>query len=591
MEALGLGPVLGPGRARVARQAGRRPRRGSAHWRGSCRGRRRPLSRRDDRVPARSRWALPGCRRHRARRRHPRVRRHRRPHWMRQVNTAQRGGRAAGTFLRLDLGARRAAHGRQHRCRLSLPAGRRDAVEDGARQCRHRPGGCRGCTRASPRAGPGVARARRAARLRRPLPSPALGRAEEAGGPRPGADPRPQNPADGRAVRAAGRPDAPDHGQSAAGAVGPRPQGRAVRHPRSGGGDRAGRPRGDHVGGAGGTHHRRLRDRPGQAPRCLRGAPDPAFPRAAQGHLDAAQRRGDEGLQRGGGMSGGRAKLLVLQALVAVVAVGMWHVGSSVPIGGVYLLPKFFFSTPADVAARVWTLFADGTAKIAGCSEPIDFSRLLSTSNACFGKTVWQHLLITLTEGVLAFVIGAVAGVVLGFWLARNPLMSAIFDPYIKMLNALPRVVLAPIFMLWLGLGIWSKVALGVTLVFFIVFFNVYQGVKEVSPVILANARMLGMSERQLFAHVYWPSALSWMFSSLHTSVGFAIIGAVVGEYLGSAAGLGHLIQQAEGTFDTTGVFAGMVILAVFVLVIDWLVTLVERRLLVWRPPAATGQA
>ena len=152
------------------------------------------------------------------------------------------------------------------------------------------------------------------------------------------------------------------------------------------------------------------------------------------------------------------------------------------------------------------------------------------------------------------------------------------------MLNALPRVVLAPIFMLWLGLGIWSKVALGVTLVFFIVFFNVYQGVKEVSPAVLANARMLGMNERQLFAHVYWPSALSWMFSSLHTSVGFAIIGAVVGEYLGSAAGLGYLIQQAEGTFDTTGVFAGMVILAVFVLVIDWLVTLVENRLLVWRP-------
>jgi NitT/TauT family transport system permease protein len=231
----------------------------------------------------------------------------------------------------------------------------------------------------------------------------------------------------------------------------------------------------------------------------------------------------------------------------------MWHVGSSVPIGGVYLLPKFFFSTPADVAARVWTLFADGTAKIAGCREPYRFFTPAQHLQRLLRKTVWQHLLITLTEGVLAFVIGRGAGVVLGFWLARNPLMSAIFDPYIKMLNALPRVVLAPIFMLWLGLGIWSKVALGVTLVFFIVFFNVYQGVKEVSPVILANARMLGMSERQLFAHVYWPSALSWMFSSLHTSVGFAIIGAVVGEYLGSAAGLGYLIQQAEGTFDTTG--------------------------------------
>ena len=124
-----------------------------------------------------------------------------------------------------------------------------------------------------------------------------------------------------------------------------------------------------------------------------------------------------------------------------------------------------------------------------------------------------------------------------GFWFAQQPRVAAVFDPYVKMINALPRVVLAPIFTLWFGLGIWSKVALGVTLVFFIVFFNVYQGVKEVSPTVLANARMLGMNDRQLMRHVYWPSALSWMFSSLHTSVGFAVVGAVVGEYLGSAAG------------------------------------------------------
>ncbi len=290
-------------------------------------------------------------------------------------------------------------------------------------------------------------------------------------------------------------------------------------------------------------------------------------------------------------MSGAKLRLLLLQVLVGVAVLLVWHIGATVPIGGTFLLPQFFFSTPIDVASRVWTMFAEGTAKVVACTEPIDLSALLSISAPCFGKTVWQHLLITLTEGILAFLIGAVAGIAIGFWLARRPLLSAVFDPYIKMLNALPRVVLAPIFLLWLGLGIWSKVALGVTLVFFIVFFNVYQGVREVSPTILANARMLGLSERQLFAHVYWPSALSWMFSSLHTSVGFAIIGAVVGEYLGSAAGLGYLIQQAEGTFDTTGVFAGMVILAGFVLIIDWFVTLAERRLLVWRPPAATGQA
>ena len=157
------------------------------------------------------------------------------------------------------------------------------------------------------------------------------------------------------------------------------------------------------------------------------------------------------------------------------------------------------------------------------------------------------------------------------------------------MLNALPLpVVLAPIFILWFGLGIGSKVALGVTLVFgFIVFFNVYQGVKEVSPTVLSNARMLGMSEQQLMRHVYWPSALSWMFSSLHTSVGFAVVGAVVGEYLGSAAGLGYIIQQAEGVFDVAGVFAGMLVLAVFVIIIDMIVTAIETRLLVWRPVAS----
>src|SRR5262249_12931329 len=101
---------------------------------------------------------------------------------------------------------------------------------------------------------------------------------------------------------------------------------------------------------------------------------------------------------------------------------------------------------------------------------------------------IWKHLWVTLIEAILAFVIGSIAGVLVGFWFARQPRVAAVFDPYVKMVNALPRVVLAPSFALWLGLGIWSKVALGVTLVFFIVFFNVYQGVKEVSPTVLANA-------------------------------------------------------------------------------------------------------
>ena len=258
-----------------------------------------------------------------------------------------------------------------------------------------------------------------------------------------------------------------------------------------------------------------------------------------------------------------RLNLLVLQVGVAVVSIALWHALTTYPVFGAILLPPFFFSNPLEVAQQVVAWFVSGV--------------------------IWKHLWVTLIEAILAFVLGSVGGVLVGFWFARQPRTAAVFDPYVKMVNALPRVVLAPIFTLWLGLGIWSKVALGVTLVFFIVFFNVYQGVKEVSPTVLANARMLGMSERQLMRHVYWPSALSWMFSSLHTSVGFAVVGAVVGEYLGSAAGLGYLIQQAEGVFDVAGVFAGMFVLAAFVIAIDTIVSLVEKRLLVWRP--AVGDA
>ena len=253
-----------------------------------------------------------------------------------------------------------------------------------------------------------------------------------------------------------------------------------------------------------------------------------------------------------------RLKLLLAQAGVGFALLLIWHVVTTTPLFGPVKNTQFFFSTPLDVAARVWREFASGE--------------------------IWRHLWITLQETVLAFLFGAGGGILFGFVFARRDWLAAVFDPYIKAANALPRVVLAPIFALWFGLGIWSKVALGFTLVFFIVFFNVYQGVREVSPTVLANARMLGMNERQLLRHVYWPSALSWMFSSLHTSVGFALVGAVVGEYLGSSAGLGYKIHEAESVFDVTGVFAGMFILAVFVILIDTVVTVVENRLLAWRP-------
>ncbi len=221
----------------------------------------------------------------------------------------------------------------------------------------------------------------------------------------------------------------------------------------------------------------------------------------------------------------------------------------------------FFFGRPIQVLGVIWKWFATGK--------------------------IYPHLGVTLLETMLAFVSGSVLGLLIGLWLALSPTASALAEPYIKAANAMPRVILAPIFAVWFGLGITSKVALGVTLVFFIVFFNVYQGVKEVSPVVLANARMLGASRRQLLRSIYLPSATSWVFSSLHTSIGMAFVGAVVGEYLGSAKGVGYLILQAEGTFDIDTVFAGILVLTVFALLLDAAVTRIEARLLVWRPKTA----
>ena len=248
-----------------------------------------------------------------------------------------------------------------------------------------------------------------------------------------------------------------------------------------------------------------------------------------------------------------RGMLRVWQLLLLVAILLIWHLATRTE------QVAFFFGEPQMVAKRIWTWFV-------------------------VERDIYIHLGVTLLETVLAFGIGTVAGLGVGLWLALSPFTSAVLDPYVKAANSMPRVILAPIFAVWFGLGIWSKVALAVTLVFFIVFFNVYQGVKEVSPVVLANARMLGANRQQLLRHVYLPSATSWVFSSLHTSVGLAFVGAVVGEYLGSARGVGYLILQAEGTFDINTVFAGIVVLTACALVLDWMVTVVEKRLMKWQP-------
>jgi NitT/TauT family transport system permease protein len=253
-----------------------------------------------------------------------------------------------------------------------------------------------------------------------------------------------------------------------------------------------------------------------------------------------------------GARGGSRASVLAWQVIVGLTALALWQTLVSWKV-----LDPFFVSRPSDIAQRIgrWIV----------------------------GGTIWGHLAVTLEESLMGLVAGAALGIVFGFTLARSPFVASVLDPYIKMLNAVPRVVLAPLFLLWFGLGIWSKVALAVTLVFFVMFFNTYQGVRDADRVLIDHVRVLGATERQLVRHVLIPSALTWIFSSLQTSLGFAMVGAVVGEYLGATRGLGYVISQAEGTFDTTGVFAGMTVLGIVVVIVSAGVTRLERWLLRWK--------
>jgi NitT/TauT family transport system permease protein len=275
--------------------------------------------------------------------------------------------------------------------------------------------------------------------------------------------------------------------------------------------------------------------------------------------------------------------------LVLVVFLGVWYVLTSPTLLPPFYFDNptqaaFFFGEPQKVALRIWEWFTTGTSSLEiGTKDDTWFALR-------FPAEIWGHLIVTLIETVLSFFLGTFFGLAIGMWLALSPLSAALFDPYVKAANAMPRVILAPIFATWFGLGMGSKIALGMTLVFFIVFFNVYQGVREVSPVVLANARMLGASRAQLLRSVYLPSAMSWVFSSLHTSVGLAFVGAVVGEYLGSARGIGYLILQAEGTFDIDTVLAGIVVLTLFALLLDAAVGLVEKHLMKWQPRAGESE-
>jgi NitT/TauT family transport system permease protein len=251
--------------------------------------------------------------------------------------------------------------------------------------------------------------------------------------------------------------------------------------------------------------------------------------------------------------------VISLRIAVLVVVLGGWELSARLK-----WIDPFFFSMPSAIFDQIVDWFVNGTSQ----------GPLLTQ--------VW----VTLEETGLGFIIGSVAGIFCGIVLGRNKLLSDVFSLYIKIANSIPRVVLGSVFVIALGLGMASKVALAVVMVFFVVFANAFQGVREADRYMIANAQILGASRRQVTTSVVIPSALSWILASLHVSFGFALVGAVVGEFLGSKQGIGLLISTAQGAFNASGVFAAMIVLAVVALAADYLLTAVEQRLLKWRPAA-----
>lgn len=256
-----------------------------------------------------------------------------------------------------------------------------------------------------------------------------------------------------------------------------------------------------------------------------------------------------------------KSKLRVwgLRAALIVLWLGSWELVASLWID------PFFYSKPSLIFDRLVEWFTEGTQ---------------------FGS-IWLQIFTTVQEAVLGFVIGTVAGVVLGTLLGRSRYWADVLAPFIKALNAVPRIVLASLFIIWFGLGLSSKVATVVVLVFFAVFFNAFTGAREVDGNVINNARILGASKRQILGSIVLPSATTWILSSLHTAFGFALIGAVVGEYAGASKGLGLLISNAQGTFDAAGIYAGMIIITVVALIAESLIGFAEGRLLKWRPSQA----
>ena len=257
---------------------------------------------------------------------------------------------------------------------------------------------------------------------------------------------------------------------------------------------------------------------------------------------------GDLGAERDHGLAIRFGQLGIGAALIAG-----WHLVSG------RLIDPFYISAPDEVARKIWTWLADGT--------------------------LWFAFTYTFKAMIAGFVIGSLAGFATGFVLGRSDILARLFDPFITAIYCMPKIALAPLLILWFGIGIESKIAMSALIVFFLVFLNTFAGVRDVNPLFLQVVSIMGASPWQKLRHVVFPSAAAWVLTGLKVSVPYALIGAVVGELISSNRGLGFLIGQAAGLFDTAGVFAGLAVLGSTGIILNAGLKRLENRLLRWRAP------
>ena len=263
----------------------------------------------------------------------------------------------------------------------------------------------------------------------------------------------------------------------------------------------------------------------------------------------------------------GRRPVLLwrLAILAALLIAWEWLTGikaiSRTP--GLYWLDPFFVSRPSAILAR-FAYLASGQVRL----------------------TLWQMAMSTVQSTLGGFLVGVSTGFAAGLVLGRHERLARVFDPYIVAFNSLPRIALVPLITMIFGFGVAAKIVLAWTIVFFIVFFNTFQGARSVDADLIHAARFLGASERQIMRTVIVPSALAWTFASLTPSISFALIGVVVGEFLGgeSGGGLGYLIIQSLGTLNAADMMVALISLGLIGIVMAVGIRQLERRLLRWRP-------